>query len=90
MLEGNKVAWVRDIRDPEGNLFPGLSKVGDGEKLNPREFVVFGSGVWNHYFVPVSDFVPGDPSCKDNPFITLDSDHITPGLHSQAPWTPRA
>ena len=40
-----------------------------------------GTGIWNHYFLPVSDFVPGDTSCSSKLYVTMDLYLITPGLH---------
>jgi Glycolipid 2-alpha-mannosyltransferase len=48
-----------------------------------------GTGVWEHYFEPVSDFVPGDTSCAKKLYVTLDLFLITPGIHGFAPWAPR-
>jgi hypothetical protein len=45
-----------------------------------------GTGVWEHYFEPASDFVPGDKSCQDKLYATLDLYLITPGIHAFAPW----
>ncbi|GKY97725.1 hypothetical protein MPSEU_000730700 [Mayamaea pseudoterrestris] len=45
-----------------------------------------GTGVWEHYFEPVSDFVPGDDSCHSKLYVTLDLYLITPGIHAFAPW----
>ena len=40
-----------------------------------------GTGVWDHYFEPVSDFVPGDRSCESKLYVTMDLYLITPGIH---------
>lgn len=40
-----------------------------------------GTGIWEHYFAPVSDFVPGDTSCENKLYVTMDLYLITPGLH---------
>jgi len=53
-----------------------------------REFNAAGTGVWEHYFEPVSDYVPGDRSCQDKPYVTLDLKLITPGIHGFVPWAP--
>jgi hypothetical protein len=31
-----------------------------------------GNGIWESYFLPVSDFLPGDLSCQDKPLVELD------------------
>lgn len=48
-----------------------------------------GTGVWNHYFEPISDFVPGDASCETSLYVTMDLYLITPGLHTYANYTPK-
>lgn len=48
-----------------------------------------GTGVWEHYFEPVSDFVPGDISCTKKLYVTMDLYLITPGLHGYADYAPR-
>jgi alpha 1,2-mannosyltransferase len=48
-----------------------------------------GTGVWEDYFYPVSDFVPGDRSCQAKPYVTLALKQITPGIHGFATWAPR-
>jgi hypothetical protein len=60
--------------------------------LEPKEFVVSGTGVWDHYFMPPvkNGFIPGDKSCTNKPLVRFDVDHIAPGMHANAPWAPRA
>jgi hypothetical protein len=48
-----------------------------------------GTGVWEHYFEPLSEFVPGDRSCVDKLYVTMDLYLITPGLHGFTSWAPR-
>ena len=54
----------------------------------PQQLNFTGTGVWEHYFEPVSDFVPGDSSCQDKWYVTLDLPLITPGIHGFADWAP--
>jgi hypothetical protein len=49
-----------------------------------------GTGIWNHYFLPVSDFVPGDTSCRNKTYATMDLYLITPGLHGYSNHATRA
>ena len=66
---------------------PGPPSVVISQEVQVRHFP--GTGVWSHYFQPVSDFVPGDKSCEALPYVTLDLKQITPGIHGFAPWAPR-
>lgn len=86
MMDGMKIGVARDERDRRGCVFPG--KVHVEESLRPKEFVFEGTGVWEHYFQPVNDFVPGDPSCRDKPFVWMDDIMVYVGIHSHAPWAP--
>ena len=52
MMEGMTISWARDAQDDEGNLFPGRPRL-IRDQLQPKEFLVKGTGVWNHYFLPV-------------------------------------
>ena len=91
MMDGMFVDWARDPNDPLGYKFPGRpEKRQDVKNVFPREFSVDDTGVWEHYFEPVSEFVPGDPSCRDKPIVSFDVLQVMPGLHSQTPWAPHA
>jgi hypothetical protein len=71
--------WRDSIPGPPGNL----------QGLAPKAFHFGGNGVWENYFEPVSDFVPGDHSCADKPLATMDLYLVTPGVHGFAEWAPR-
>jgi hypothetical protein len=60
----------------------------DNASVTEQTLLFPGTGVWNHYFKPVSDFVPGDRSCQNKLYVTLDLKMITPGIHAFAPWAP--
>lgn len=93
MKTGMEIGWARDRRDNEDHIFPGRPKFRNntGKKsLFPKQFSAHGTGVWEHYFLPITNFVPGDASCKGKPLVRFDDDHIVPGIHSNAPWAPRA
>jgi len=90
MLDGMKIGWARHPEEPLGYTFPGVPFKRD-DILQRKKFRVRGTGVWNHYFYPVSDFNPkdlNDKSCRNKPLVTMDYDHVLPGLHSHAPWVP--
>ena len=70
-------------------VFPGQPLLDD--KLVTRQFSSYvGNGIWNTYFQPVSDFVPGDQSCINKPLIEMPEMMITPGLKKFAPWSIKA
>ena len=86
MLQGMQVEHKNDVRQHRA-AYPGKPYVEN--PLHPHVFSMTGDGVWEHYFEPVSDFVPGDTSCETKPLVTMDIWLITPGLHIYADWTPR-
>lgn len=71
--------WRDSVPGPPGNL----------HALAPQKFSFEGNGVWEDYFEPVSDFVPGDTSCESKPLVTMDLYLVTPGVHGFAEWAPR-
>jgi hypothetical protein len=89
MMNGMEIGWARDPDDPLGYTFAGKPRLNDrdGEKaLFSDKFEFTGTGIWEHYFEPVSDFSPGDPSCVDKPYVKFEYVHVMPGLHSHSPW----
>lgn len=58
-------------------------------KVAPKKIHLGGTGVWNNYFQPISDFQPGDTSCESKPLVQMDFFLITPGIHGFAEWAPR-
>ena len=89
IMRGMEIGWARDPNDPQWHIFPG-KPVLKTDPLFPEKLVLHSTGVWEHYFLPPNDFVPGDLSCKEKPFVRLDINHRVPGIHSNAPWAPRA
>lgn len=92
MMKGINASWV-GIIDPISQqqiAFPGRPT--QKSHLSPQNVTVFGNGVWNSYFQPVSPFVPGkhDSSCEKLPLIRLGHTQIIPALHVNAPWALRA
>ncbi|CAB9496255.1 glycosyltransferase family 15 protein [Seminavis robusta] len=94
MKQGMKVYHHQDKRLRRA-AYPGKPFLPQGQEeqqLHSHLFQFTGDGVWQNYFLPVSDFDPNttvDPSCQGKPLVTMDIWSITPGLHIYAPWTPR-
>ena len=57
--------------------------------IQQQKLVFTGTGVWEHYFEPISDFVPGDRSCEPKLYVTLSLKLITPGIHGFVSWAPK-
>jgi hypothetical protein len=72
-----------------GRVYPGELSLGDSA-LKPMSYQIQGNGIWDSYFEPVSDFRPGDPSCRDLPLVQMASPLVAPGLNSYSPWAVRA
>lgn len=89
MIYGMDIGWARDRNDPGGHTFPGRPYQRKS-RLRSKTFPYHGTGVWEHYFLPPNDFVPGDSSCREKPLIRMTNNHIAPGVHVLAPWAPRA
>ena len=72
-------------------LFDGndtFTKVADySSYLSPRVYTLHGTGIWNHYFEPVSDFAPGDMSCQTKPLIKMHYYQLRPSLLYSCPWS---
>ena len=66
------------------DVTPGAPSFDTANTMMKQKFEFAGTGIWGHYFEPVSDFVPGDTSCEDKPYVTMGIDNIylvIPGLH---------
>ena len=88
MMDGVKVGLARDYRDDEYWLIPGQPFL-VADNLQSKVFQVEGTGVWEHYFMPLTNYVPGDPSCDNKPLVKFEDVDIA-ALHASAPWAPRA
>eukprot|EP00535_Pseudo-nitzschia_heimii_P012990 CAMPEP_0197198716 /NCGR_PEP_ID=MMETSP1423-20130617/33513_1 /TAXON_ID=476441 /ORGANISM="Pseudo-nitzschia heimii, Strain UNC1101" /LENGTH=602 /DNA_ID=CAMNT_0042652551 /DNA_START=408 /DNA_END=2216 /DNA_ORIENTATION=+ len=88
MMTGMEIGWARDPDDPAWHIFPG--KPYHDREPEATTFKLTTTGVWEHYFLPPNDFVPGDSSCRNKPIVKMNDDHIVPGIHANAPWAPRA
>ena len=60
------------------------TKLVEDRPLEVRDYTVSGTGVWNHYFEPVSPF---DFSCPDKPLLRMHYYHLTPGMLMYCPWS---
>ena len=81
-----------DIVRPDGywrDRIPGPPKFPPADQTGYIDMHFNGTGVWNHYFEPVSLFVPGEKSCQTKPYVTLTLKQITPGIHGFVFWAPR-
>ena len=87
MAYGN-ASWSKfyDSEEKRGYLYPGPPRK-PAEPHTPQEYSISGTGVWNSYFEPVSDFQPG--YCSSLPLMTLDGDQIYQ-MHFASPWSVRA
>jgi len=87
MMEGLKISYVQRPNGHWRDAIPGEPY--DYDKLKPKLFHFEGDGVWENYFEPISDFLPGDSSCQHKSLVTMDLYQVTPGVHGFAPWAPR-
>jgi hypothetical protein len=89
MLHGMTIEWTSDGYQEMGfGSYPGRPVVLlEHQNLTPRIYQIDGTGVWNHYFFPVSDFVPGDVSCVNKPLIKMHYYHLNPSLLFYTPWS---
>jgi hypothetical protein len=89
VLMGRNATWVRRRNGHIKDAQPGPLVSDDTSVLRREDLRFAGTGVWEHYFEPVSDYVPGDRSCENKPYVTLNLFLITPGLHGFAEWAPK-
>lgn len=91
MLHGVNASWTGfvDHISQQKVAFPGRP-VATQTHLVERQVTVFGNGVWNKYFEPVSRFSPDNPSCAQLPIVRLTHAQIIPALHVNCPWSLRA
>lgn len=87
MQQGMEISYVRRPMGHRKDAYPGDPF--NATALRPHRYHFDGDGVWENYFEPVSDFVPGDQSCVDKPLVTMDMYLVTPGVHGFAPWAPK-
>lgn len=85
-------ATLVDPTTAKAFVYPGRP-VQRAPQLRPQNVTVTGTGVWNSYFEPVSNFTPTTTTlqqCRDKPLITLPANMILPALHIHCPWSVRA
>jgi ribonuclease HI len=87
MMGGLNISYIERPNGHWRDSIPGTPQNWEG--LVPTNFHFDGDGVWDDYFESVSDFVPGDASCRDKPLVTMSLYQVTPGVHGFAPWAPR-
>jgi hypothetical protein len=68
---------------PTGFPVPPVSTT-TAKPISPR--TLHGNGIWESYFLPVSDFVPGDSSCQAKPLVELDEAAIDSGFGQEDDW----
>ena len=88
MMHGMAVSLARDQEDPK--VFSPGRPGKRAPSLSPYTFRVKGNGIWESYFEPVSDFVPGDVSCRKKPLIEMEQQLVDPGLELYAKWSVRS
>lgn len=87
MIDGGEISMVNS--DKEGHPYPS-APILNPNKMSKSQFFQRGSGIWNHYFQPVSAFSFDDKSCQSKPYLVMDKDKLIPGVHYNAPWAVRA
>ena len=90
MVHGMAVSVARSDADDPSTVYPNAPAQRAKERSQKEFTVAPGNGIWDSYFEPVSDFVPGDKSCRSVPLIEMEEVLVSPGLESYAPWSVRA
>ena len=89
MLRGMDVSYL--LHDGIDNSYYPDQPARREAELTLENFTVSpGNGIWNSYFEPVSDFLPGDVSCQSKPLIEMHEALVSPGLESFCPWSVKA
>jgi hypothetical protein len=86
MMQGLTIEFTSDgyHRFGFGNYAGRPKKILEDQPLKKREYAITGTGVWNHYFEPVSEF---DFSCPEKPLLRMHYYHLTPGMLMYCPWS---
>jgi hypothetical protein len=93
MLQGMQPSKATLVDPATGRSFLYPGRPVQRDSLQPYNWTVKGTGVWNSYFEPpVSDFglVAQQAYCRDKPLVTLPPAMILPALHIHCPWAVRA
>ncbi|GKY97726.1 hypothetical protein MPSEU_000730800 [Mayamaea pseudoterrestris] len=89
-LKAMRAAKATYVKRPGGHWRDAVPGPPNLTSMEPeRDFTFDGTGVWEHYFDPVSDFVPGDVSCEHKLLVSMDLYLITPGLHGYSDYATR-
>jgi hypothetical protein len=89
--KGMVISWSQ-VRAPnrtrlEGMAYPSSPYLANGT-LKDDHTTVSGTGVWSHYFRPISDLRKGDKSCESLPIISMSYEQLKK-MHLYAPWAVR-
>lgn len=92
MLHGMTVPFVSDGYQKFGfGAYAGApAKILPNYKLTKQRYQVTGTGVWNHYFKPVSNFDPTAVSsgdCQLKPLLRMHYFHLNPSMLFYCPWS---
>ena len=69
------------------DIVPGPLNETAVRQATQQQIHLSGTGIWGHYFEPISTFVPGDISCENKLYVTIGVDDmylVIPGLHGYA------
>ena len=81
MQKGTEISYIQRPMGHRRDAYPGQTVVNNPDNLRSFHYNFDGNGVWDNYFEPISDFIPGDKSCQDKPLVTMDLYQVTPGVH---------
>lgn len=84
-MQARNATYVRRIGGHRKDFSPGPPDASQSYPI--QQLTLMGTGVWEHYFEPISDYIPGDTSCRT--YVTMDLFLITPGLHGFTNYAPR-
>jgi hypothetical protein len=74
---------------PEKGGWPGKPYLRDIH-INGAKLWFRGTGVWNHYLEPVSQYDPSHPACQALNYLSLNYEFLNPGIQFYAPWAVRS
>jgi len=80
MQKGMEISLIRRPMGHRRDAYPG-KPIDSPNNLRSFHYNFDGNGVWDNYFEPISDFIPGDKSCQNKPLVTMNLYQVTPGVH---------
>jgi len=86
---GMEIGWDKLEGGQGYHVYPGTPYL-ESPKLHSANYTVVGTGVWESYFLPVSDYRKSDKSCRDKPVLSMTYAHLMPGTYFYAPWAVRS